>query len=42
MTRAMGRGAGIGVRVIVGGVIREGDELRMLPGVEVRRGLRLP
>lgn len=42
MTRAMGRGAGIGVKVIVGGEIREGDEVRLLPGAEVRRGLRLP
>lgn len=42
MTRAMGRGAGIGVKVIAGGVIREGDAVCLLPGVEVRRGLRLP
>ena len=42
MTRAMGRGAGIGVRVVVGGAIREGDEVRLLPGAQVRRGLRLP
>ena len=42
MTRAMGRGAGIGVRVIAGGMIRSGDELNLLAGAEVRRGLRLP
>lgn len=43
MTRAMGRGgAGIGVRVIVGGVIREGDLLSILPGASARPRRRLP
>ena len=42
MTRAMGFGAGIGLRVIVGGVIREGDEVRLLVGAAVRRARRLP
>ena len=43
MTKAMGRGgAGIAVRIVVGGVIREGDMLTILPGAEPRPLRRLP
>ncbi len=43
MTKAMGRGgAGIAVRVIKGGVVREGDALTILPGAEARPRRRLP
>jgi len=43
MTKAMGRGgAGIAVRVITGGVIREGDVLTILPGAEPRPLRHLP
>lgn len=42
MTRAMGEGAGIGIRVLEGGVIREGDEIRWLPGESSRKVRRLP
>lgn len=42
MTRAMGRGAGIGVRVIRGGILREGDGLSLLPGAAARPRRRLP
>jgi len=43
MTRAMGNGgAGIAVRILKGGVIREGDALAILPGPESRPRRRLP
>jgi MOSC domain-containing protein YiiM len=42
MTRAMGEGAGIGVRVLEGGVIREGDAVVLLPGESSRKLRRLP
>ena len=42
MTKAMGEGAGICVRVLEGGTIREGDAVVLLPGESSRRVRRLP
>ena len=42
MTKAMGEGAGIGANVLEGGIIREGDILRLLPGEATRRFRQLP
>jgi MOSC domain-containing protein YiiM len=42
MTKAMGEGAGICVRVLEGGMIREGDGIEILPGESSRRLRRLP
>jgi MOSC domain-containing protein YiiM len=42
MTKAMGEGAGMGVRVLEGGLIREGDAIVLLPGESSRRIRRLP
>lgn len=42
MTKALGRGAGIGMRVLTGGLLREGAVVEVLPGSLVAPRRRLP
>jgi len=42
MLRAMGEGAGICAAIVSGGMIREGDHIRLLPDPATRRIPRLP